>query len=225
MLELRRLLPDAQYLYTHFSPSAESLARRLPADAADYLPYDLPGSSERLLDALRPSLLVFAKLDLWPELATRAANRGVPVAMVAATVSPGSGRLTLAGEDRPPRGLPGGGPRRGRLRRGCRTAGPARRRLPTGSRCWATRARTACCAGSGRWTRGTRCFDSETAGRPWWQAPPGRPTRTCCSTRSPGCAPGTPVPASSWFPTSPRPLTSRRWKTGRAGRGSRLRCA
>ncbi len=94
MLELRHLRPDAQYLYTHFSPSAEPLARRLPADAADYLPYDLPGSAERLLDALAPSLLVFAKLDLWPELATRAANRGIPVAMVAATVSPGSGRLT-----------------------------------------------------------------------------------------------------------------------------------
>ena len=52
-----------------------------------------PAESDRLLDALRPSLLVFAKLDLWPELATRAAARGTAVAMVAATVSPGSGRL------------------------------------------------------------------------------------------------------------------------------------
>ena len=93
LLELRTLVPGAQYIYTHYSPSAAGLARRLPVDAADYLPYDLPAESDRLLDALRPSLLVFAKLDLWPELATRAAARGTAVAMVAATVSPGSGRL------------------------------------------------------------------------------------------------------------------------------------
>ena len=93
LLELRGLHPEAQYVYTHYSPSAEALARRLPVDAADYLPYDLPAAAKRLLEALAPSLLVFSKLDLWPELATRAAARGAVVAMVAATVSPGSGRL------------------------------------------------------------------------------------------------------------------------------------
>jgi 3-deoxy-D-manno-octulosonic-acid transferase len=93
LLELKQFHPEAQYVYTHFSPSAEPLARRLPVDAADYLPYDLPAAADLLLGALAPSLLVFSKLDLWPELATRAANRGVSVAMVAATVSPESGRL------------------------------------------------------------------------------------------------------------------------------------
>jgi 3-deoxy-D-manno-octulosonic-acid transferase len=91
--ELRRLRPDAQFIYTHFSPSAEPLARRLTADAADYLPYDLPSTIQPLLDALGPDLLVFAKLDLWPELATRAAAQGTTVAIVAGTVSEGSGRL------------------------------------------------------------------------------------------------------------------------------------
>jgi 3-deoxy-D-manno-octulosonic-acid transferase len=93
LLELRRLRPDAQYVYTHFSPSAAALARRLPVDVADYLPYDLPGVVDGLLAGLVPDLLVFAKLDLWPELATRASASGVTVALVAATVSPGSGRL------------------------------------------------------------------------------------------------------------------------------------
>jgi 3-deoxy-D-manno-octulosonic-acid transferase len=93
LLELRRLQPEAQYVYTHYSPSAEPLARRLPVDASDYLPYDLPAAAEQLLHALAPSLMVFSKLDLWPELATRAAAHGVTVAIVAATVSPGSGRL------------------------------------------------------------------------------------------------------------------------------------
>jgi 3-deoxy-D-manno-octulosonic-acid transferase len=91
--ELRRLRPDCQYLYTHFSPSAEPLAQRLPVDVADYLPYDLPAAARELLNALDPALLVFAKLDLWPELATRAAARGTRVAIVAGTVSQASGRL------------------------------------------------------------------------------------------------------------------------------------
>jgi 3-deoxy-D-manno-octulosonic-acid transferase len=91
--ELRTLRPDCQYVYTHFSPSAEPLARRLPVDVADYLPYDVPAAARDLLDALGPALLVFAKLDLWPELATRAASRGTSVAIVAGTVSRGSGRL------------------------------------------------------------------------------------------------------------------------------------
>jgi 3-deoxy-D-manno-octulosonic-acid transferase len=90
---LRRLRPDCQVVYTHFSPSAERLAAGLTVDVADYLPYDHPHSMDRVLGALQPDLLVFAKLDLWPELATRASTTGTEVAMVAATVSRGSGRL------------------------------------------------------------------------------------------------------------------------------------
>ncbi len=93
LLEFRRLQPTCQVVYTHFSPSAEPLAQRIEADAVDYLPYDLPGPMERLIRELEPDLLVFAKLDVWPELATRAALGGCDVAIVAATVSPGSGRL------------------------------------------------------------------------------------------------------------------------------------
>jgi 3-deoxy-D-manno-octulosonic-acid transferase len=91
--QLRRIRPDCQIIYTHFSPSAEGLAGRLEVDAADYLPYDLPDRVDRLLGVLEPDLLVFAKLDVWPELSTRAATTGAQVAIVAATVSPGSGRL------------------------------------------------------------------------------------------------------------------------------------
>jgi 3-deoxy-D-manno-octulosonic-acid transferase len=85
--------PQWQVAYTYFSPSAESLAERLQVDIADYLPYDLPSDMDRVLDALRPDALVFTKLDLWPELATRAARRGTSVVIAAATVRPGSGRL------------------------------------------------------------------------------------------------------------------------------------
>ena len=91
--ELRRDHPEWQIAYTYFSPSAESLASRQPVDVADALPWDRRSDVAAALDALRPDALVFSKLDLWPELATRAAARGTRVAMIAATVRPRSGRL------------------------------------------------------------------------------------------------------------------------------------
>lgn len=93
--EFRRRHPDWQVAYTYFSPSAEAFANGIGADITDCLPFDTPAAVTAALDALRPSLLVFAKLDVWPELACGAANAGVPVALVAATVRPDSGRLGL----------------------------------------------------------------------------------------------------------------------------------
>jgi 3-deoxy-D-manno-octulosonic-acid transferase len=93
MQALRRLRPDMQFIYTHYSPSAVEFAATIGTDWSGYLGYDRPRDVERMLAAAAPTLLVFTKLDLWPELAVRAANRGARVAMVAATVSPESGRL------------------------------------------------------------------------------------------------------------------------------------
>lgn len=81
-----------QFAYTHFSPSAEAFAQGQGVDVADYLPYDIPAACRRVLDALAPTALIFSKLDVWPELASTAAGRGVAVGLVAGTVSPVSGR-------------------------------------------------------------------------------------------------------------------------------------
>lgn len=91
--------PEWQVVYTYFSPSAEALAATMPADVAEYIPYDTPRAIGVALDALAPAALVFAKLDLWPELATRAAARGARVGIIAATVSPGSGRSQWPSRD------------------------------------------------------------------------------------------------------------------------------
>jgi 3-deoxy-D-manno-octulosonic-acid transferase len=91
---IRQRHPDWQVAYTHFSPSAENFARSLGVDVADYLPYDTPAATRRLMTALRPSALIFTKLDLWPELATAAHRHGVPVGIVAGTVRPHSSRLS-----------------------------------------------------------------------------------------------------------------------------------
>jgi 3-deoxy-D-manno-octulosonic-acid transferase len=90
---VRQRRPDIQIAYSFFSPSAAALARRQPADVADYLPYDTGANVDAMLAALRPTLLVFTKLDVWPELATRAAARPGRTALIAGTVSPVSSRL------------------------------------------------------------------------------------------------------------------------------------
>jgi 3-deoxy-D-manno-octulosonic-acid transferase len=95
--ELRLLRPDLQVVATRFSASAERLGESMPADFIDYLPYDRRRDIEPVLSALRPDLLVFAKLDLWPQLSTRAAAFGSRLALVAGSVDPGSARLSWPG--------------------------------------------------------------------------------------------------------------------------------
>ncbi len=84
--------PDWQVVASHFSPSAERIADQLDADVAGYSPYDRRADVAATLAALRPDLLVFTKLDVWPELATAAARGGAVVALIAATVDPASSR-------------------------------------------------------------------------------------------------------------------------------------
>lgn len=85
--------PDAQVAYTYFSPSAESFARTVQADVADYLPLDLPRDVRRALDALRPDVIAFSKTDVWPVLTREANTRGVRLAMLSGTLPASSSRL------------------------------------------------------------------------------------------------------------------------------------
>jgi 3-deoxy-D-manno-octulosonic-acid transferase len=93
LLELARLRrPDLQLAYTHFSPSALAFARALDVDFRDYLPFDTPGDARVALDALRPTALVFSKLDVWPIITREARARGVRLGMVSATLTRDSSR-------------------------------------------------------------------------------------------------------------------------------------
>lgn len=85
--------PDLQTLVTHFSASAERIADRFGADHVGYIPYDREADVARVLESVRPDLLAFTKVDVWPELATAAVRHGVGTALVAGTVDPESSRL------------------------------------------------------------------------------------------------------------------------------------
>ncbi len=79
---------------SYFSPSVEKRARSCShADLSFYLPEDTRANMNRLLATLAPRLILISKFDIWPNLVWEAARRGIPVAVTAATLSPGSGRL------------------------------------------------------------------------------------------------------------------------------------
>jgi len=84
---------DLQVVFTHFSPSAENLARDMPADVSGYLPWDLGGPMSAVLGAVQPRAVVFAKTEVWPVLVAEAVRRGVPCVLVGGTLAAEAGRL------------------------------------------------------------------------------------------------------------------------------------
>jgi 3-deoxy-D-manno-octulosonic-acid transferase len=92
LLRLRSARPSWQVVYTFSSPSAEGWAASLPVDVAGYVPFDTVRDTGAVLDAVRPTAIVFSATDIWPELVRQAAARGVALGVVSATMAPTSSR-------------------------------------------------------------------------------------------------------------------------------------
>ena len=90
---LREAHPGWQIFLSYFSPSAVPFVPGLPVDFSDFLPWDRRRDVGTALGLLRPAALVFSKLDLWPELTTQAAARGIRVGLIGASVSDRSRRM------------------------------------------------------------------------------------------------------------------------------------
>ncbi len=84
--------PEAQLVYTFFSPSAERFAKTVGADFFDYLPFDNAADTGAALDEIEPTAIVFSKLDVWPLLVAQAKARGVRLGLLSATVPESSNR-------------------------------------------------------------------------------------------------------------------------------------
>ena len=84
--------PDTQLVYTFFSPSAEQFAKTVGADFCDYLPFDTSIEADEVIDLVRPSALVFSKLDVWPMLVSHAVDHNVKLGLLSATVPESSRR-------------------------------------------------------------------------------------------------------------------------------------
>jgi 3-deoxy-D-manno-octulosonic-acid transferase len=89
---MRARHPKTKLAYTFFSPSAEEFSRALDVDFRDYLPFDSGSATGAALDALRPTAVVFSKVDVWPEFVRQAIQRRVRLGMISATLPEGSSR-------------------------------------------------------------------------------------------------------------------------------------
>jgi 3-deoxy-D-manno-octulosonic-acid transferase len=90
---VRSEMPELQLLVSYSSPSAESVLEELAADYAGYPPLETMAACREALEGSRPDAMVFAKLDAWPALTRAAAELGVQLGMINATVRPSSSRL------------------------------------------------------------------------------------------------------------------------------------
>jgi 3-deoxy-D-manno-octulosonic-acid transferase len=85
--------PGLQLLVSYSSPSAEAVLDELAPDYAGFPPLETMAACREAVEMSRPDALVFAKLDAWPALTRAAAEAGVPLGMINATVRPSSSRL------------------------------------------------------------------------------------------------------------------------------------
>ena len=91
---IEALKDDARIVLTYFSPSVHPNVANYPYhDAAIYLPLDTSRNAERLFQIIKPSLLVFSKFDIWPNVVWGAAEHRIPIALIAGTLHPKSKRL------------------------------------------------------------------------------------------------------------------------------------
>jgi 3-deoxy-D-manno-octulosonic-acid transferase len=85
--------PEAQAVFTFFSPSAERVAALVGADWSGYLPWDRATEMGEAISALRPTAIGFVRTELWPVLAQCARRANARVVLVNAVLAEGSSRL------------------------------------------------------------------------------------------------------------------------------------
>ena len=92
---IEAIYTETRIVLTFFSPSVAPNAKSYPyADVAVYLPLDTPRNAERLIRLIEPTLIVFSKFDIWPNLVWKTSKYGIPIIVVAGTLHAESKRLS-----------------------------------------------------------------------------------------------------------------------------------
>ncbi len=105
---IERLLQQANgppVLITTTTPAGRDMVQRLfgARVSSRYLPYDLPGSVRRFLDAVQPSIALIMETEIWPNLYRQLKRRRIPLLLLNARLSEASvkGYLKLSALSRP----------------------------------------------------------------------------------------------------------------------------
>lgn len=84
--------PSQSIVVSSTTGAGHALAKERISDFADcfYFPYDLPWCTGSWLDALNPKLVTIVETEIWPGFANQCKERGIPISMVNARMSPRS---------------------------------------------------------------------------------------------------------------------------------------
>ncbi len=92
---IEAIYAETRIVLTFFSPSVAPNVRSYAyVDAAVYFPLDTQRNAERLIRLIEPTLIVFSKFDIWPNLVWTSSKGGIPIIVAAGTLHAESKRLS-----------------------------------------------------------------------------------------------------------------------------------
>ena len=91
---LRQARPGAHFIISTTTETGHQQAARLYGQAADATviryPLDFSGAVKRVLDVLKPDVVVLMELEVWPNFLRQCRKRGIPVVLVNGRLTSGS---------------------------------------------------------------------------------------------------------------------------------------
>lgn len=90
---LKAIDPAITCIASFFSPSGYNHVNDPNLSLKFYLPLDYRDSCRAVISRIRPTKLIFAEYDVWPELIWEARRQGIRTALFSARVRPGSPKL------------------------------------------------------------------------------------------------------------------------------------
>lgn len=89
MKECRLQRPGSAFILSTTTSTGHTIAKELVAadDVLVYFPVDFPPVVKRVLDLFRPTALVLAESEIWPNLIRMSCSRNIPVALINGRIS------------------------------------------------------------------------------------------------------------------------------------------
>lgn len=86
---LKKRYPDSPLLVTTMTPTGAAKVKAIFGDTVHhvYLPYDVPSSVKRFLNAMQPIVCIIMETELWPNLLAETSKKQIPICLVNARLS------------------------------------------------------------------------------------------------------------------------------------------
>jgi 3-deoxy-D-manno-octulosonic-acid transferase len=89
---LAKQFPDRQLLVTTVTPTGASRVDALFGDSVQhcYIPFETPFAVTRFFNSVQPAIALILETEIWPNLYHECGQRGIPLILVSARISPNS---------------------------------------------------------------------------------------------------------------------------------------